>query len=133
MQCSSLLRRLITKERPLKISVGDREQIASAALLVPEGEDAWIEFTADSWLVRLNVQFADDPEVDGGGVSLTATDDHAVLTFKNWNTALPAAIPKPFGLGETGGRKIYFLCTGYSVSGFKRLDLSFFWGASNGK
>ncbi|HRE72600.1 MULTISPECIES: DUF6864 domain-containing function [unclassified Candidatus Accumulibacter] len=116
----------------MKITVGKREQIASATLLVPAGEDAWIEFTAGTWDVRLHVLFVDNPEIKNPGFVLTAKDDHAVLTFNNWNSALPSAIAQPFELGQTNGRTVSFMLTGYAVERFKRLDFSFFWEASHG-
>lgn len=112
------------------ITVGGRELITTAILQVPEGEDAWIEFPAGTWNVRLNVKFVDDKEDASNSFTLESNDDHAVLTFKNWNYSLPGAILKPFLLGETDGKKIAFLFSGYAVTGFKRLDLSFFWEAN---
>lgn len=111
----------------MNILVGGRQQIASVSLLVPAGEDAWVEFTADTWDVRINVVFNDDKENPQQGFSLDGKDDHAVLTIKNWNTGLPAALTEPFSLGETEGKKVLFLFSGYAVGGLKRLDLSFFW------
>jgi len=117
----------------MKITVGDRELITTAVLQVPDGEQAWIEFQAGTWGVRLNVSFIDDKDDPAQSFSLEGKDDHAVLTFKNWNNGLPSAIPKPFQFGETDGRKISFLFSGYSVPGFKRLDISFFWENENGR
>ncbi len=117
----------------MKITVGGRELITTAVLQVPEGEDAWVEFQAANWNVRVNVKFIDDKEDSTPNFSLEGKDDHAVLTFKNWNNSLPSAISKPFQFGETDSRKIVFIFSGYAVAGFKRMDISFFWENENGR
>lgn len=117
----------------MKITVGGRELITTAFLQVPDGEDAWIEFQAGSWTVRLNVTFIDDNEDSNKNFTLEGKDDHAVLTFKNWNNGLPAAIPKPLPFGETDNRKIVFVFSGYGFAGFRRMDISFFWENENGQ
>ena len=117
----------------MKITVGARELINTAVLQVPDGEDAWVEFQAGTWIVRLNVKFIDDKEDSTKNFSLKGNDDHAVLTFKNWNNGLPGAIQKPLQFGETDNRKIVFLFSGYAVAGFKRVDISFFWESENGQ
>jgi hypothetical protein len=117
----------------MKITVGGRELITTAVLQVPDGEDAWVEFQAGTWNVRLNVRFVDDKEDLTKDFTLEGKDDHAVLTFKNWNHGLPGAVPKPFQFGETDSRKIVFVLSGYAVAGFKRVDISFFWENENGR
>jgi len=117
----------------MKITVGSRELITTAVLQIPDGEEAWVEFEAGTWNVRLNVRFVDDKEDPTQSFSLEGMDDHAVLTFKNWSNSLPSAIPKPFKFGETDSRKIAFLFSGYAVADFKRLDISFFWENENGR
>lgn len=117
----------------MKITVGGRELITTAVLQVPDGEDAWVEFQAGTWNVRLNVMFIDDKEDSTQSFSLSGKDDYAVLIFKNWNNGLPAAIAKPFQFGETDSRKIAFIFSGYAVAGFKRMDISFFWENENGQ
>ena len=111
----------------MQITVGNRKQIASTALQVPEGEDAWIEFQAEGWNVRLNVRFFDNKEDLSQKFSIEVADDHAVLIFQNWSQALPGALPKPFLIGQINGRKIAMLFSGYAVQGFRFLNLSFFW------
>lgn len=117
----------------MKITVGGREHITTAVLQVPDGEDAWLEFQAGTWRVRLNIIFIDDKEDSSQNFSVKGVDDHAVLTFKNWNRGLPAAVSKPFQLGEADNRNIVFIFSGYAVAGLKRLDISFFWESEIGQ
>ena len=108
----------------MNLRVGDREHIASASLLVPNGEDAWIEFKADSWNVKLNVIFIDD-DASVEGFNIEGKDDFAIITLKNWKNSLPMAIETPYSLGEINGKKIVFLFTGYCVGTLKKIDFSF--------
>lgn len=112
----------------MKITVGGRTHIASVVLQVPDGEDAWIEFPADNWNVKLHVRFIEDKSDPAQKFTLEAHADHAALVFQNWNQSLPGALPSPFLLGETGKRKVFFLFSGFAVQGFKFLNMSFFWG-----
>jgi hypothetical protein len=116
----------------LKVTIGGREQIANTSLLIGRSEDAWIEFKADTWNVRLHVLFIENADEKDQGFQLLGKNDHAELTFKNWKSSLPAAIETPFTLGEVNGKTVVFLFTGYTVGGFRRIDFSFFWGVSNG-
>lgn len=117
----------------MKITVGGRELIASTSLLVPEGEDAWICFSADEWEVKLNVKFIDNKEDPTQTFTFDGKDDHGVLTFQNWNQTLPGAAQKPFILGETNGRKVSFLFSGSAVQDIKLINLFFFWEKANGQ
>lgn len=117
----------------MKVTIGGREQIANISLLIGKSEDAWIEFAADTWNVRLHVVFIESADKKDQGFQVLGKDDHAELTLKNWNSSLPVAIESPHTLGEVNGKTVVFLFTGYTVEGFKRVDFSFFWGANNGK
>lgn len=116
----------------MKLTIGGREVIESAFLQVPDGEDAQVEFLANKWNLRLVVKFVTNQDTSVSGFDLEAKTDHAVLTLKNWNHTLPGSIMRPFALGETDGRKISMLFSGYAVQGFKFLALSFFWEKADG-
>ncbi|WP_370523107.1 DUF6864 domain-containing function [Synechococcus sp. HK01-R] len=112
------------------MTVGGRELIDYATLLVPSGEDAWVEFTADTSPVKIKISFIDDKEDPETGYALTGAGDHAILTIRNWNNALPMCIEHPFHFGEEDGRGIYLQFIGDSVGSLKRIELAFFWEAS---
>jgi hypothetical protein len=111
----------------MQVTIGNRKQIASAVLQVPEGEDAWLEFAANTWNVKLRVQFSDNKTDPTQRFSLRPEADHAVLVFENWNQATPGATARPFQIGKTEDRVVSMLASGYAVKGFKFLNLSFFW------
>ncbi len=115
----------------MTVKVGGREQIASFRLLVPEGEDAWIEFTAGTWNIRINIQF-DDNAGESGTFDLTGMGDYAILLLKKWVNPLPAVNERMVLLGETDGRKVVFQLYGSAVRGVKCLDMFFYWEKENG-
>ncbi len=117
----------------MKIIIGGREQIASATLLVPDSNDAWLEFLAGSWKVKIRVTFIDDKDNPRQEFKLEGRGDHALMVIRNWNNSLPMGIDRPMDFGEVDGRKIVFLFTGYAFAGLKRLEFSFFWEAQDGK
>lgn len=44
----------------MKLTVGGKEVIETVILQMYEGEDAWIEFKAGTWEVKINVKTIDD-------------------------------------------------------------------------
>ncbi len=114
----------------MKVTVGGRELIDYATLLVPSSEDAWVEFTADASPVKIRISFVDDKEDPEPGYTLTSAEDHAILTIKNWNNVLPMCIEQPVRFGDEDGREIYLQFIGDSLGGLKRIELAFFWEAA---
>ncbi|WP_126146820.1 DUF6864 domain-containing function [Synechococcus elongatus] len=113
------------------VTVGGRELIEAFSLLVPWGDDAWINFAAGDWDVRIRIIFEDDKDDQTPRFDFSGKDDHALLCFKNWNSSLPSAIEKPVPLGQVDGREIVFLFSGYTIGSLKHIDFMFFWEASN--
>jgi len=112
----------------LKVTVGGREQIFATTLLIPNGEDAWIEFAADTWNIRLNIVFVDNKEDTTSRYDLTGNSDHGVLTLQNWNNSFSMGSATPISIGHTDkGRNVCAMINGHSIEGTKKLDISFFW------
>lgn len=111
----------------MDISIGGRKQLGVAVLQIPAGDDAWVEFDADDWHVKLHLLFVDDPEKGENTFSLDPQDDHAVLMFSNWSHSLPGTTGQPMAFGETNGKKVSLLISGFAIEKFKSLTLSFFW------
>lgn len=116
----------------MNIKIGKKNVIQATSILIPAHEGAWLEFPADTWQVRINILFEDSKEDSSQGFNLQGKDDHAVLTLKNWNNALPMGIEEPFQLGVVNGRNVEFLFSGYSVGKLKKLELVFMWGDKDG-
>ena len=113
----------------MKITVGGRELIDEATILVPKDEHAWIELQASSFLIKVKILFVDTVDDPEPGYSLSGHDDHAILTIRNWNNPLPMCIEEPSRFGENDGRGIYFQFIGDSVGSLKRIHIAFFWEA----
>ena len=116
----------------MKIQIGNKVVIESVSLLIPGDQGAWLEFDAGTWRVKINVLFRDSKDEPEVGFNLQGSDDHAVLTIKNWNNSLPMAIEQPFQLGVVDGKKVEFLFSGYAVGNLKKLELVFLWGDDHG-
>jgi len=116
----------------MKIKIGNKPVIQTASLLVPVTEGAWVEFSAGSWQVKINIVFVEDKDDPTQGFNLQGKDDYAVLTIKNWNNSLPMAIEEPCQLGVFDDKKVVFLFSGYAVGSLKKLDLVFMWGDEHG-
>jgi hypothetical protein len=115
----------------LKVKIGNREQIASVVLLVPSGEDAMLEFSIEDLNITIHIEFVDDKEDANPGIKIEGVDNQAKMTIKNWNSSLPMAILEPMNLLEINGKTMCMVMTGYSVSGFKRVEISLLWEKQN--
>lgn len=117
----------------LKVTIGGRERVGEISLTVPKGEDAWVEFKALSWDMKIHLVFEDSedgkPEPSW---SLRGKGDYAEITFKNWVSAQGLSVVEPVELGSINGRAIIMFVHGRVVPGFKLVNLSFFDEAQNG-
>jgi hypothetical protein len=116
----------------MRITVGKRDLLHSISLLVPKGEETCIEFSVETWKVKIMLIFVDDLSDATSRFELLGQGDQATLTVKNWNGALPSAIEAPVQLGETAEGRISFLFSGYAVGSLKRFDFALFWEKANG-
>ena len=102
--------------------------MASANILVPKNEDAWLEFQTDKWTVKLKIVF-EASEKDESRFTLTPTADHAILTFINWKGPLPGGVAEPQGFFKGDEDKtLYFVCSGYALGEANQIFMQFFWG-----
>ena len=108
--------------------IGNQVVIHTATLLVPEGQSAWVEFPANTWNVRINVIFLDDPSFPESRTTLQGVGDHAEMRITNWNNALPMATEQPSLLGSTDNHQIMYMFSGFRVGGMRQITLQFFWG-----
>jgi hypothetical protein len=118
----------------VKVTVGGRERIAEVSLTIPNGEDAWLEFAAGTWNVKLHIVFVDiEGEVAPSQtkVGLEGKGEYGVLTFTNWKSAEPITLEKPVKLGKSEGRQVVMMVRGEDLGAVKALNLSFFWEGPN--
>lgn len=117
----------------MKITVGGREQIANAKVLVPENEDVWIEFVAGNWPIKLNIVFVIDTLTTEFRITVKGEGEIAKLEIANWTTEYAFSMPHLMAFGETEGRLVEYVAAGQRLNGVRALDISFFWAATNGK
>lgn len=115
----------------MQLTIGGRQQITQCTVLVPDGEDAWIEFSAGAWNVKINLIFEKSADESSQSFTLIGESDHAILKIKNWNNSLPMAIGSTYPLGTVGGRGIEMIFTGYSVGGLSKIEFIFMWEKKN--
>lgn len=98
--------------------IGSHQHVVTYTFLVNEGEDLWIDFGHDGGDYRVRVIFMHGVDPDEKGilqrsVKVTGMEDHAVVTFVNWNspTAQTTREPISFASPEDNAHSIYFLAT----------------------
>lgn len=113
----------------MKIKIGTKEVVFTASLIVHAGADAWIEFTADTWNVKLKLEFVDDADTlkDGTGIVVSAENGHGLIKFVRWKNSLGTANTNPFTLGTTKeGRKVTFSAAHWLIGNVNKMDIQFY-------
>ncbi len=105
--------------------VGNLTVLSTETLIIQNGNDAWIEFDAEGWHVKLNVVLQDVEPRNKSTTTITAKEDHGVITLTNFGLEGGASF-SPIRMGETGGKGIYFSGFGESVGDVKKITLQFY-------
>lgn len=112
--------------------IGKFNIIHSQLLLIPDGADAWVEFRAKNWDVKLKFLLVEDKENPNESTfDLTAEEDHGVITLKNWSHSLGMSFKEPVDFGSTDGEKVYFMAFGHKVGNVTKLELQFYMECQN--
>ena len=113
----------------MSIKIGDLDVIHSQVLLIPEGDDAWVEFKVLNWEVKLHFVFIEDNKnANESSYKLVGKDDHALFELKNWKNPLGMSFSEPIEFGTTEGRSVYIMLLGYTVGNLRKLDLQILLG-----
>jgi len=111
----------------MKAKIGDLEVIHSQILLIPKGSDAWVEFRAMNWDVKLHFILIDDEEnINESSYRLVGQDDHALFELKNWKSPLGISFSEPMEFGSTEGKSVSAMVIGYSVGNLIKLETQFY-------
>jgi hypothetical protein len=113
--------------------IGTFEIIDTRSLIIPPGDDAWLDVVAMGWSVKLNFVF----EYTGSeaGIKIQPQSNHARITFSKWENSLGTATTQPVEIGtHSTGRKLYFMATHYLIGSEPsrstiKLDVQFLMGA----
>lgn len=116
----------------MKARIGNLEILHSQMFLIPEGKEAWVEFKALSWDVKLKFVLEKDEEnPDKGSFNIAGNNDHGVITLKNWSSSLGMSLQEPIDFGLTEGKKVYFMAFGHKVGSVTKLDVQFYMECGN--
>lgn len=115
----------------MKLKVGKRKVIHTVTLIVPSGEEAWIEFNLDNWNIRLKILFeVTSDKSKQREINIKATDDYGIIIFKNWTNSLGTATRVPVEFGKTSnGRDLLFMASHSLIGDVNKLDLQFLLGS----
>lgn len=118
------------------MQVGGRQVVHTASLILPENEDAWIEFVVQAWKVRLQIVFENTPSTPAPneprgksepGLRVEARADHGRLVFHNWTHSLPIVTTSPVQVGTTSAGSKLVLMAWHTLTGpVHRVDLQFY-------
>jgi len=112
------------------MKIGNRKVVYTSSLIIPEGEDAWIFFDVGDWHVKVNLIFnISDEENENGAISIEGIDDHAKVTFFNWNNSLGTVTVNPVELGKTNeGKRLTFMASHWLIGRVNKIDVQFLIG-----
>ena len=111
----------LLKSRPMR--VGNRAVLTTISLIVPKGEDAWIEFPIQGWKLRLKLVFANDELSPGPRLQVETEDDHGRIVFTNWNNVLGTATKTPVQLATlNSGQRVVGMFWHAQVGEARKLD-----------
>lgn len=113
------------------MKIGKGVVVHTATLIVPEHEDAWVEFQLRTWSVRINVVFEDDAaslesQSPVATVSIEGRGDHGRMVLRNWRNPLSTSTTTPIEVGTTDElTKLYVMLWHTRVGAINRVDLQF--------
>jgi len=110
------------------MKIGNRDIIYTTTLLVPKGEEAWIDFNVGAWEIKLNIVFEDSSEKKGKPfITIEAEKDYGRIIFKDWTDGLGTASTEPMEIARTNeGRAITFLTALKQIGSVKEVHLQFY-------
>jgi hypothetical protein len=114
------------------MKIGNREVVHTFSIIVPDKEDAWVDFNVGQWNINLRIYFTEDKGKDTGALSLEVLQDIPHLNLINWRNALGTATIKPIELGTTSdGRQLSFMLTHWLIGETNKLDIQFLLGGES--
>lgn len=110
----------------MEMHIGNRKIVASAKLLIPENETAWIAFDHDGWKIKVNIVLDKDNNNGKARFDFKGMGDYAELRLFNWDEKFPFVIDKYIDIGATPtGKSIYLLFYGVKFGTVHNIDLAF--------
>ncbi|EGR1057292.1 hypothetical protein CGT81_03560 [Vibrio cholerae] len=107
--------------------VGNLTVLLTETLLIQDGNDAWIEFYAEDWHVRLNIILQDNESESDSTTTITGKGDHGVITLTNFAINGGTSFP-PIVMGQVNGKDVYISGFGEVVGDVKKITFQFYIG-----
>lgn len=110
----------------MKAKVGKYVVIHTQTLLIPNGQEAWIEFQALSWHVKLKLLLTiDSNNPNDSRYEIYGEEDYGVVKLINWD-ASTMAFKEPNQFGKTEGKNIFIMVFGTRIGDTTKLDVQFY-------
>ncbi len=111
----------------MSLKLGNKKQIHTESVLVPKGEEVWIEFRAYSWDVKLNFKLLNNIEgKEAGGLDYEVKDTHAVVKLYDWNSTTKMVLPVLMEVGRTENKPVYMILVCHGIASVTKLDVQFY-------
>jgi hypothetical protein len=94
-------------------------------LIIPNGQDAWFQFTHEGERIDFRVVFESDEDAKAQpSLRYEGRNDHALLTFRNWSNPLGQATITPIRVGVTDkGIPISFMAACWAIGNSRILEV----------
>jgi hypothetical protein len=103
-------RTLLVEISRMSVRIANREIIQTNTLLIPQGEEVWIEVPIIGWTLRVQLVFATDQQKGEPRITVEAVEKHARITLLNWTNSLGTASLSPVQIATlSDGRKVFFM------------------------
>lgn len=111
----------------VNVRIGGREILKLVTLIVPGGDDAWLELKLHDWSLKIRFVFLPvGGESATSGYSFVPKDGYAEIQLTGWSSPLSVATKQPVPLAhKSDGRKIQVMLWGTAAGDTRRLDVQF--------
>ncbi len=107
------------------MKIGNKTIVANYSLIIPQDEIAEIQLNVNNWILNISIEFQNVEKAQPEIAFNTRDNNNLTMIFKNWKNSLGMSLKVPAELGETNGKKLFFLPLVYCVGETYKLDLEF--------
>lgn len=116
--------------RPM-IRIGDKKVVYETTLLLPDNIPGELDFTLDTWNVKIRITCDPQKQDDKHPVSWAQLGDTLHIDFRGMDNSLGTASKAPIKIGTaSNGENLGFLFFHHRVGTMNRLDFSFLLGGT---
>ncbi|PHX06117.1 hypothetical protein [Vibrio splendidus] len=104
-------------------TIGGMQVIHTETILLPHDQEAWIEFKAINWDVKLKLVLKKNSDENISTTTVEAIDDYGLFTLTNFE-GIGVSFPS-MKMGETEDRSLFVSGFGTSAGGVTHITLQF--------